>query len=439
MRLASRQKINVLILLAGIAFLLTAPESALADFTGDTVFSEIELSEEGVIAYDTLGDRWVYDFDDEMFVPGDLWPDSRRDESDFADQFRIPPVEERCTEEKTVRPLQGTVLVGYDEYVDDNIRTYGRVTIRGWVKGDVQSYNGRVLVTESGVVDGDIEAPEIILKEGARVEGELIETDPLVELPGDVISYSFSTGGIWVVTSFTIFFLLTGFIALTLMPAKTENFARSIAQYPTRCYLLGLLLTFLMPMVMALVAITIVGVFVVAFVPVIYLAAYTLGIVSFSLFLGKYLFNKFVSAPRTDLLSFIIGLAVLMALWFIVAILMGSADEVANGFGIFFLVVAILVTTWPVCTGAGAAFLTRFGFRDKVVFREKAGGKKDRAPQPAPPPIPKEPPVVGKPVPPRPPAPPANNDISPRPLPPLPSETGRPTRDEKPPSDSSSD
>ena len=86
-----------------------------------------------------------------------------------------------------------------------------------------------------------------------------------------------------------------------------------------------------------------------------------------------------------------IGMAFYMTLWVVVSVLLGSSDEVSQGFGVFFLVIAILTSSYALLTGTGGAVLTRFGFRKYRAFhgdQAHAGGK---APAPAPPPMPKTP------------------------------------------------
>ncbi|MEE8577853.1 MAG: polymer-forming cytoskeletal protein, partial [candidate division Zixibacteria bacterium] len=171
-------------LIAAFLFFVLTGDSALAqqesagDASADTVFQEIKLSDEGVTAVDTAGNDWYYDFTVGTFVTGVLrdgseqrGPEGREDTGDY------PAIEVRCTEEISFKPLVSSALVGYDEFVDDDIIAYGRVTIKGWVKGDVTSIGKRVLVASSGRVDGDIAAPEIIVKEGGIVRGEQIIAD----------------------------------------------------------------------------------------------------------------------------------------------------------------------------------------------------------------------------------------------------------------------
>ena len=381
-----------ILLLAGVAY-PQADDSDEPPPPADTTFLEISLTNDGVIAVDVGGYDWYYDFELGTFVmgppPDDLRPDLiDRSEALTADEF---PVEERCTEERHVKAMARSVLVGYDEFVDGDIVALGRVTIKGWVKGDVRSYNQRVLVASSGQVDGDIYAPDVIVRDGGVVIGEIVEASGPLEF--DRITRTFSVNGLILVLSFTIFFLLAGFLAVTLMPNKLANFQQCFRTHAVKSWVVGFLSLLLMPIVMALVAITIVGAVLLPIIPFVYLAAILLGVTSFGTQLGGIISKQLQSGNRGSVAQFFLGLVALMSLWFLVAILMGSSSSVSEGFGILFLVIAIIVSTYPVCSGIGSAVLTRFGFRSYTSWKERhlrEGG----APAPAPPPIPTAPPIA---------------------------------------------
>jgi hypothetical protein len=355
----------------------------------DTVFNEIFLSDEGVKAIDTLGNEWHYNFDKRTFVMGgppvgDLNRTPERPENLRVEEI---PLEDRCTERKEVRPFEQSVWVGYDEYVDDDIIAYGRVTIKGWAKGDVKSIRKRVLVTESGRVDGDIEAPEIVVRPGGLVLGKKFETGSPLDLKD--ITKSFSVDGVIVVLSFTVFLLFCGFLAVTLMPRQLASFGRCLTRYKVRSYLLGLLFVFLLPAILVLVIVTVIGLMVVPFVPLIYLVAFVLGIVAFSEMIGRHFSVRYLGGEKSALVQSTLGILLLMSFWLIVALFLGSNDDISQGFGIFFLVVSILLSSFPVLGGVGAAMLTRFGFREYVGWKERRGYAGDvTPPTPAPPPIP---------------------------------------------------
>ena len=365
----------------------------------DTTFLEIQLSREGIVAIDTSGYDWYYDFDSETFIQGiperdepvpprELAGWSERDDS---------PVEERCTERLEVKPFEKkSVSVDADEYVDGDIIAWGRVTVKGWVRGDVTSLSKRVLVTETGQVDGDIEAPEIVVKEGGLVIGEILEETPLdvPELTG------FSASGLIVVICLAAFFLFCGFLAVSLMPRQVRNFHACLEANKTKTCLLGLLFLLLMPVVTVLVVITIIGIVLLPFLPFLYLAAIVLGFISFGSMLGKGLALRLWGQEKSFMLRSFLGIVLLMILWLITATLLGSADEVSQGFGVFFLVLSIVVCSFPVSAGIGAAILTRFGFREYVSWKDpQRPDSRPMAPPPAPPPIPKEPPMMRPPEP----------------------------------------
>ncbi len=350
----------------------------------DTVFIDISLSDEGVTAIDTSGYDWYYDFDRDMFIAGERQGEEGIDNIESQQEGNFLPVEERATVEKKVKPFVNSVLVGVDEYVDGNIIAYGRVTIKGWVKGDVKSLNKRVLVSRSGRVDGNIEAPEIIVKDGGVVLGKRTITSSALELPP--ITATFSVDGVIVVLSFLIFFLFFGFVVTALMPRQLGRFRHTFDTYKVRTYFLGLFMLVAMPIVLALVIITIVGIVLVPVVPLLYMLAVVMGVVSFGQRIGSALTARLFGWYQSPQVQSLLGISIIMLLWLAVAILLGTGGGAAHGFGIFFLVVAIIISTYPLCSGIGAAVLTRFGFREYLSWRDRR--EMEIAPQaPAPPPI----------------------------------------------------
>jgi len=360
----------------------------------DTVFDEINLSDQGVEAVDTAGYDWYYDFDKGDFVLGSSANEksSNNLESPQNDNIENYPIEERCVEEKKVKPFVRSVLVGYDEYVDGNIIAYGRVTVKGWVKGDVKSIDKRVLVTRTGRVDGDIEAPEIIVRDGGIVKGKQVITgNPgLIKFKG--IPAMFSFDGIIVVVSLIICFLFFGFLIISLMPRQLQNFNQCFYGQKVKTYFIGFFFIMLMGVIILIVTITIVGIILIPFIPFLYLFAIIMGVVSFGNGIGKVISRQWASDEKGIMWQSFLGILVFMSLWLLVAVLLGASNKISEGFGIFFLVLAIIISTYPVCSGVGAAVLTRFGFKPCTTWEDKGQvGKNSPIPTPAPPPIPENP------------------------------------------------
>ncbi|NOY88807.1 MAG: hypothetical protein GXO93_05385 [FCB group bacterium] len=360
----------------------------------DTVFDEINLSDQGVEAVDTAGYDWYYDFDKGVFVLGSNTNEESGSNLESSQKANIEnyPIEERCVEEKKVKPFVRSVLVGYDEYVDGDIIAYGRVTVKGWVRGDVKSINKRVLVTSTGRVDGDIEAPEIIIRDGGIVKGrQVITGNPgLIKLKD--ITSTFSVDGIIVVISFTFFFLFFGFLIISLMPRQLRNFNQCFYRQKVKTYFIGFFFILLMGVIMLIVTITIVGIVLIPFIPFLYLFAIIMGVVSFGNGIGKIISRQWGSDEKGIMWQSFLGILVFMSLWLLVAVLLGANNNVSEGFGILFLVIAIIISTYPVCSGVGAAVLTRFGFKPCTTWEKKGQwGKASSMPTPAPPPIPENP------------------------------------------------
>jgi len=157
---------------------------------------------------------------------------------------------------------------------------------------------------------------------------------------------------------------------------------------PIKSYLLGFLFILLMPVITAIVIITIVGILVSPLVPILYILAFFIGVVLFGNRIGRMISIRFLGGEKKILFQATIGVFLFMSLWLLDAILLGQQSDIAEGFGIFVLVVAIVISTYPICTGVGAALLSRFGFRDYISWKDKHGfDAEPYAPAPAPPPL----------------------------------------------------
>ena len=359
----------------------------------DTVFEEIILTDEGITAIDTAGYEWYYDFENSVFIAGTppLTEDGIGIPEPPESEYSGIPIEDRATIKKKLKHFEsGTVTVRADEFVDGNINALNMVTIKGWVRGDVVSINDRVLITESGQVDGNVTAPEVIVKEGGIVLGDIIESE--VPLDFNEFTTGFSHDFLLVMVIMTVSFLFAGFIQLTLIPKKVANLEACIMNHKKRSFFLGLLLLLVLPALIVLVAITIIGIVLIPIIPLVYCWAIILGIVATGRGLITPLYKKFIGDIPSPIILGIFGIMFIMSPWIITGALMGNEGGTAFGFGVFFLVVSIIFTTFPIFAGIGAAFLTRFGFRtysSAPQFGPKPSMQGVHTP--APPPIPETP------------------------------------------------
>lgn len=351
----------------------------------DQIFDEITLSPDGVIGTDTTGTLWKYDFELNEFVIWDrIEPGDREfivgEETDFI------PVEERCTEELLVEDLgSSSITVQKDQFVNGSILSSGRITVKGWVRGDVESLGKKVLITRTGQVDGDVIAPRVVVRDGGVVLGRVIERRSTLEF--DYFGGSLSIGGLIVVISLTVFFLLLIFLVISLAPIKSANFYNCFRNYKVRTFFIGLLFEFLFPVLVALVAITIVGVLVLPLLPVLYVIASVMGLASVGNIIGQKFMAGRKNSEKLSLIPSLLGVIIFMTIWLAVSLTLGSTDPTTDGFGIFLLVLAILISTFPLLSGIGAAVLTRFGTREYKTWKERQFEAKATITPPKPPPV----------------------------------------------------
>lgn len=367
---------------------------------GEVLFNEIELSPERVIAYDTLGNRWSYDFQTDEFVEGDLPGD------DLPDNDMGRPVTERCTDTLELKAVASYVNVSYENVVTGDINATGRVVVQGWVKGNIRSLQ-RVLVTPHGRVDGSIYAPEIDVEEGGIVLGEISETSNPMRVLQDI-----SAKYMWVVVGVLLFWLVFTFVLVSLAPRQFRNIQSCVSSYQLRSFALGLLLLLLMGPAMIVFAVTIIGIVISVAIPFAYLAAISLGVITFGNRVINRLMLRLFGRKQSLMFQSLLGVTLFAATWLLVAYLLGSPDPSTNTFGTVLLVLVTAGSLYPVCSGLGAAFLTRFGFRPYISYRDRKAIQPETSPEP--PPIPKAPPVVGPPpTPPPSHRPPGSSPLSP--------------------------
>lgn len=354
----------------------------------DTTFIELNLTPNGVVAVDSIGNRWVYDFNEDKFVLGELTDDM---EGRFIERNAMEQetdVEIRCTEPKTVKRFADKVLVGFDEYVDGDILAYNRVNVKGWVKGDIKSISGRVTIYPYARVDGDIEAPEIVVKDEGEVLGrEIIRTTPL---DFEELYSTFSMDGVIVIVILLAFFLLVAFLYHTLMPRQLANVSQCINNNRVKTTFLGFILLFAMPVLIVLVAITIVGVILIPVIPILYVFAMVMGMTVVGNNVGRKLSVKFLGGEKQPVFMSMMGIFVLTVPWLISMTFWGMGNTVGYTFGGIFLGVGSISVFYPIFSGLGGILLTRFGFQIHSNWKERQR-KADPTKAPAPPPIPNTP------------------------------------------------
>jgi hypothetical protein len=208
----------------------------------------------------------------------------------------------------------------------------GDITVDGHVDGDVTALNGRVVVTESGSVAGDVvSSDQPVIAKGSSVQGDV-----------DRARRRFALGRLgaigrivlWIAATVSSF-LLGGFLLL-VAPRAAEATARVGRTAIGPAIGLGFAVAIGLPVVGVLLSVTIVGLplglatlFALALV-------YGLGYVVGGYFLGRLIFKE----PRNRLVAFLIGWGILRVVA-IVPVLGGLALAAATIYGLGCLTVAL--------------------------------------------------------------------------------------------------
>lgn len=405
-------------------------------------FVEIHLSPEGVFGVDSSGTEWDFDFSSEQFVTGGRTTGTSRifrpeDLEEFeasTEEFNRVLEEyenaglDRDSLERLIpklvkyRGLQiGRVTINEGEIVEGSISAYGIVLVKGVVNGDVTSYK-RIVVTSTGVINGDARAPEIIRERGGVIHGTIIETD-VPELPDIQFFERTSYTSLTVFSIILISLLLCMMLALAVAPKQINNVQECIRTGFVRSFLIGLALWFGLGPLIVLLSLTVIGIPVAVFVlPIALVLGLLVGIIAFSQFMGDNLKNRVRWVGSSQFRKSLVGFVAIYMPWMLMAIFAIYNGGFSSFLYTLMLVASIMLWSFVVCTGLGAVILTRFGFRN---CRKERPGKYRVSVE------------VGKVTPPPPPSPPP--DISSNPAPPSPpplqddqkGKDGNPDEDQK--------
>jgi hypothetical protein len=172
------------------------------------------------------------------------------------------------------------------------------VVINGHVAGDVLVEARRLTLGPAAVIDGDLRyrlsrGEDMVVEAGARVEGQVL---PLGRRPGAWIR--------WALRGLRILgFLIAGVIVVGLLPGLSLAAERRIRVRPFASFGGGLLVLLLVPVLLALLAITIIGVPLAVYLALVYLAPIVV-----ALWLGRLLLSASAYPERGELVvAFLVG------------------------------------------------------------------------------------------------------------------------------------
>ena len=345
----------------------------------DTIFTSIRLTRDGVIAVDTYGHHWQYDFTVDRFIPYQPAAVGMVEGPD--------DIAARCTTLVQPPAFARRVTVEATQYVDGDIIALGTVIVNGWVRGSVTSVNGAVIVGASGQVDGDIHAPIIELQPGAVLGGQRIQTSPF-EAQLSLVEGNAAA----IVIVLTALLMLAAYLIVTLMPDRLDAVERCMTAHRWRTVVWGVLaLVVVFPLALLLTLVSVVGIIL---TPVACFLAIAMGVVAETRRIGRRLLRLSSRGRTADTVAALSGTLILMAFWWLAVWLTRSSGPVLQALGAVLLTVAVLVSLLPVLSGLGASLLTLYGFRPY-----EAGHETPAVAAEAPPPAPPEtPPITLRPL-----------------------------------------
>ena len=373
----------------------------------DTVFIRTEIRLGKIRSRDIRGEYWRYDTRSEKFEK--LGRSERRrisrerdregfDYSDYSDELENRPEEWATHLRKLPRVSVHDIRINVDEYVTRSITARGKVIVHGLVEGDVISQEA-IIVSPTGMIDGDAVAPRIRVRNGGIITGAEGEADiptlpGLPDLDDDGLGVIINLGAVAVFAAILIGFLIVAFVAISVKPVVVSRISLVIEKSPLRATVTGFLVCLLLPLAIVLLIISIVGIPIALLSPLIIPVGILLGLVSFAQVNGKLALRAYGEENSPQLRQIVVGASMLMGVWMIAVMLIDSSSEFLEGWGIFFLVASILYSIPAVFSGIGGVFLTRFGRREysppgPEVYTEVA------PPPPTPPPIPSPPETSG--------------------------------------------
>ncbi|MCH9031463.1 MAG: polymer-forming cytoskeletal protein [candidate division Zixibacteria bacterium] len=373
----------------------------------DTVFIRTEVRRGKIRSRDIQGDYWRYDIRSETFEK--LGRSEQRsiarerdregfDYPDYSDELENRPEEWATHLRKIPRVSVHDIRINVDEYVTRSITARGKVIVHGLVEGDVISQEA-IIVSPTGMIDGDAIAPRIRVRDGGIITGTEGEEDMptlpgLPDLDDDRLGVIINLGAVAVFAAILIGFLVVAFVAISVKPVIVSRISLVIDGYPLRATMIGLLVCFLFGPAVGLVSATIVGIPIAILAVLAFPVGLLLGLVAFTQLSGKFALRAYGEENASQLRQIVVGASMLIGLWMIAVMLIDSSSEFLEGWGIFFLVASILYSIPAVFSGIGGVFLTRFGRREY-----SPPGPDEHAevapPPPTPPPIPSPPETSG--------------------------------------------
>lgn len=293
------------------------------------------------------------------------------------------------------------VFVAADELVRGDIACFGGdVTIEGRVMGEVVVFGGNLYARSGAQINGDavVIGGKIIEDPDVNIQGEKIELSGAIPFLGFAPKFAphLQLVGFLTVPIKFILFLGIAFLIMLIMGARVTRGRSCLKLEYFKSFGWGLLVcfigTFVIPILMVLLAITLIGIPLALLLAVCTILVLFIGLTVFALDLGLRIKERMNLSASNQYALVLIGSVVLFLLMFI-----GNGFMVIPfiwGLGFTIKILANLFILFGIICGIGALFSSRFGTRDKLLAPAVPGmpGAFDPGTDPIMPPAPGVPP-----------------------------------------------
>jgi hypothetical protein len=269
----------------------------------------------------------------------------------------------------------------FDKVRGDVVVIGGKITVRGSVTGSVISIFDDIYVTSTGRVDGDAVTVGGTIRQdaGGTIRGNYIDTHGL--WPSDWVLGGFHRGTFFFISIVLFVLLLTVSLVTGLIaPKNVDRVELQVRKKFGIAFLVGLATEVLLPVVIFLLAITIIGI-PVAFilVPLIMAGLFLLGFTGVAKAVGYGADQRGLRIGDSPLALIAVGVILLEAIN-LIGHAIGFASDMFTPVALATRFVGILILFIAWTTGLGAALMTRFGTR-------MPGESAETAPKTSPPPV----------------------------------------------------
>jgi hypothetical protein len=263
------------------------------------------------------------------------------------------------------------IVIDEGEIVEGDVVTIlGDIVVNGTVDGDVVAVGGELTVGSTGEVDGDAVSVGggVTREPGGKIRGETVSVGAG---PGGLLGVKacpfftgniFSRGGrLLIFIMWTVLLVVVGLIVMAVAKRPVDNVCVRARKEAFKMGLFGLLAEILVLPVMAIFAITIIGIpIAIIVIPLVLALALLLGYVGVSYAVGERLGN---GTGRSPYASMAIGLFVLQGM----VILGGLIGLPGGGIGVVGTVIKFIgyaVIYVAATVGLGAVIVSKFGTKE---------------------------------------------------------------------------